>query len=159
MIRIERPAVQANVGAISTRLDKLLTGVVTALAQALKRAEPKFVDVASVRLNMIADLGRGYYAALQAEAAERMPEQLELPDPSPARRAILGVPHRGSTAGSHGSYHPSSERRSGRINVTERMSSTRSWRRAAQHVVTYNFDAPFAIAEWVLPKFRRHTRK
>jgi len=45
---------------------------VAPLAQALKRAEPEFVDIATVRLDVIAGC-RSDDAALQAELAERMP--------------------------------------------------------------------------------------
>jgi hypothetical protein len=67
---------------------------VAPLAQALKRAEPEFLDIATVRLDVIADGGRSDDAALQAELAERMREQLLLPNPGPARGAVPSVPLR-----------------------------------------------------------------
>ena len=107
--RVQRPPIQPDIGTETVLLHEPFRRIVTALAQAMKRAEPKFVDVASVRLNMIADLDRGYDAALQAILTKRIFEQLLPPDPCPARQAIPGVPLGGSTAGSHGSSHPSSE--------------------------------------------------
>jgi hypothetical protein len=74
---------------------------VAPLAQALKRAEPEFVDIATVRLDVIADGGRSDDAALQAELAERMREQLLLPNPGPARGAVPSVPLRRLTATFH----------------------------------------------------------
>src|SRR5262245_60118939 len=56
MARVQRPAIQANIGAETARLDEPLRGVVATLAQALKRAEPEFVDVAAMCLDVITDL-------------------------------------------------------------------------------------------------------
>jgi hypothetical protein len=53
-------------------LDEPLRGVVTLLAQALKRTEPEFLNVAMVRLDLIADCRRRDDGALQAIPAERM---------------------------------------------------------------------------------------
>lgn len=74
MIRIEWPAVEADVGAEAARLDEPLRGVVARLAQTLKRTEPEFVDVAAMRFDVIADFRRRDNAALQAEGAQRMLE-------------------------------------------------------------------------------------
>ena len=89
MARVERQSVKANIRTIATCLDEALRAVMTLLAQALKRAEPELVDVPFVRLNVIADRCRRDDAALQAILAERVCEQLVLPDPGPAS---LGVP-------------------------------------------------------------------
>jgi predicted metal-dependent HD superfamily phosphohydrolase len=83
MIRVERPAVEANVRAEPARLDEPLRGVVAMLAQTYERTEPEFVDVAAMRFDVIADCRRLDDAALQAEFAQRMLAQLVLPDPRP----------------------------------------------------------------------------
>jgi len=56
MARVQRPAIQANIGAETVRLNEPLRGVVAALAQALERTEPEFVDVAVMRPGVIAFL-------------------------------------------------------------------------------------------------------
>jgi hypothetical protein len=105
MIGVQRPAVQSNVSAKPARLDKPFRRIVTPLAQALKRTEPEFVDVAVVRFDVITDFCRRDDAALQAEFAERMREQLLFLDPGPAICGVPPVPLRGSTANAHGSNH------------------------------------------------------
>ena len=55
MKRVERPAVEPNIGAKAAQLDKPLRRVVTMFAEAHERAEPEFVDVTVVRLNMVTD--------------------------------------------------------------------------------------------------------
>jgi hypothetical protein len=72
MARVERPAVQANVGAEAARLDEPLRGVVATLAQAHERAEPELVDVAMMRFDVIADCRRRDDGALEAVRAHRM---------------------------------------------------------------------------------------
>jgi hypothetical protein len=57
-------------------------------------AVPEFIDIAAMGLDMVADLGGGYDAALQAITAEWLLEQLVAPDPRPAPRAVPGVPLR-----------------------------------------------------------------
>jgi hypothetical protein len=64
MARVERPAIEAHIGAKAASLDKPLRGVVATFAEAHERTEPEFVDVAVVRLNMVADCCRLDYAAL-----------------------------------------------------------------------------------------------
>ncbi len=54
MIGVQWPPVQSNIGPEAARLDKSFRRIVAPLAQALKRIEPEFVDVAMVRLDMIA---------------------------------------------------------------------------------------------------------
>jgi hypothetical protein len=76
------------------QFDESLRGVVTFLAKGLKGAEPEFVDVAMVRLDVIADFRRRDHAALQTILTKRMLEQLVLPDPGPAPGAVPSVPLR-----------------------------------------------------------------
>jgi hypothetical protein len=99
--RVQRPTIESDIRTKTARLDEPLRAVVTVLAQAHERAEPEFIYVASVRLNMVADLGRGYDAALQAEAAKRMREQLLPPDPRPASRGVPLVPSRRLATNTH----------------------------------------------------------
>ena len=94
MARIQRPAIQADIRPETAQLDEPLRAVVTRLAERLERAEPKFVDVASMRLNVITDFRRGYDAALEAKLTKRMLEQLVLPDPGPALGAVPSIPSR-----------------------------------------------------------------
>jgi hypothetical protein len=58
MARVERPAIEAHARAKPADLDKPLRGVVATFAEAYERAEPEFVDVAVVRLNVVADCRR-----------------------------------------------------------------------------------------------------
>ena len=55
VIRVERPAVEPDVGAVAAPLDKALRAIVTMLAERLERTEPELVDIAMVRLDMVAD--------------------------------------------------------------------------------------------------------
>ena len=72
MIGIKRPPVQADVRAKPARLDKPLRGIVATLAKAHERTEPEFIDVAVMRLDVIADCRRLDDAALKAEFAQRV---------------------------------------------------------------------------------------
>ena len=56
--RVQRPSIQADIGAEPVQLDKSLRGVVTFLAKRLEGAEPEFVDIAPMRLDVITDLRR-----------------------------------------------------------------------------------------------------
>jgi hypothetical protein len=85
MARVERPAIEAHIGAKPTHLDKPLPRVVATFAEAHERAEPKFVDVAVVRLNVIADCRRLDDAPLKAERAQRMFKKLVPSNPSPTQ--------------------------------------------------------------------------
>ena len=58
MARVERPAIEANIRAKAADLDKSLRGVVATFAEAHERAEPELVDVAVMRLNVVADCRR-----------------------------------------------------------------------------------------------------
>ena len=65
MARVLWPAINANVGSKSVLLDEPFCGVMAPLAQTLKRAEPKFVHVAMMRLDVIAGCRRLDDAALR----------------------------------------------------------------------------------------------
>jgi hypothetical protein len=69
MVRVERPSIRANIGPEPTQLEKSLRAVVTPFAERLERTEPEFVDVAAMRLDMVADLRRRNDAALETECA------------------------------------------------------------------------------------------
>jgi hypothetical protein len=84
MTRVQRPPIKADIGAETARLDEPLRRVVTWLAERLERAEPEFVDVAAMWLDVIADGRRRDDAALEAERTQRMLEQLVPSNPSPA---------------------------------------------------------------------------
>jgi hypothetical protein len=58
MARVERPAIETHIRAKPMDLDKPLGGVVATFAEAHERAKPEFVDVAVVRLNVVADCSR-----------------------------------------------------------------------------------------------------
>jgi hypothetical protein len=58
MARVERPAIETHIRAKPAGLDKPLRGVVATFAEAHEWAEPEFVDVAVVRLNVVADCRR-----------------------------------------------------------------------------------------------------
>ena len=90
--RVQRPAIKADIRPKTTQLDEALRAVVTRFAERLERTEPELIDVAVVRFDVIADCRRGYNAALEAKLTKRMLQQLVLPDPSPAPRAVPSVP-------------------------------------------------------------------
>jgi hypothetical protein len=48
MARVQRPAIQADIGTETACLDEALRTVMTSLAERLKRAEPEFVDIAVI---------------------------------------------------------------------------------------------------------------
>ena len=79
MIGIKRPPVQADVRAKPARLDKPLRGIVATLAKAHERTEPEFIDVAVMRLDVIADCRWRDDGALQAILTKRVFAQLVLP--------------------------------------------------------------------------------
>jgi len=86
MPRIQRPSIRPHLRPIPTNLDQPLRRVVAALAQAYERAKPEFVDVAVMRLRVIANRRRLDDTALEAKLAKRVREQLMSSDPSPTRR-------------------------------------------------------------------------
>src|SRR5262249_60737535 len=58
MFRIERQAIEPKIGTETVQLDEPLCRIVTGLAKRLEGAEPEFVYVAVVRLDVIADRRR-----------------------------------------------------------------------------------------------------
>jgi hypothetical protein len=98
MARVQRPPIQADIGAETVELDEPFRGVVATLAQAHKRAEPELVDVAMMWLDVIADGRQRDDAAPKAIFTKRVFEQLVLPDPGPASRGVPLVPFRRLTA-------------------------------------------------------------
>ena len=70
-------------------------------AEAHEWAKPEFVDIAAMRLNVIADCRRLSYAPLKAEHAQRVFAQLMPPDLRPAISGVPLVPLRWSAAGAH----------------------------------------------------------
>jgi hypothetical protein len=101
MAGIQRPAIRADIGAKTARLDKPLRGVVATFAEAHEWAEPEFVDIAAMRLNVVADCRRLGYASFKAEHAQRVFAQLMPPDLRPAISGVPLVPLRRSAAGAH----------------------------------------------------------
>jgi hypothetical protein len=93
MTRVQRPPIKADIGAETARLDEPLRRVVTWLAERLERAEPEFVDVAAMWLDVIADGRRRDDAALEAERTQRMLEQLVPSEPSEYHSShFVGLP-------------------------------------------------------------------
>jgi hypothetical protein len=101
MARVQRPPIEANIGAETARLDVPLRTIVAVLAQALKRAKPKLVNVAVMWLDVIADCRRLDDAALRAILTKRVFEQLVLPDPGPTSRGVPLVPLRRLATSAH----------------------------------------------------------
>ena len=94
MIRVERPSIKTDIGAETVSLDEPLRGVVAALAETLERTKPESVDVAVMRLDVIADFRRRDDTALQTKRAQRVFVQLVPPDSSPASRGVPFIPIR-----------------------------------------------------------------
>jgi hypothetical protein len=101
MARVQRPAIQADIGAEAVQLNQPLGGVVAALAERLKRAKPEFVDVAVMRLDVVANFRCRDDTALETERAQRVFAQLVPPDPRPASRGVPFIPIRRSAAGAY----------------------------------------------------------
>jgi hypothetical protein len=101
MARIQRPPIEANIGAETARLDVPLRTIVAVLAQALKRAKPKPVNVATTWFDMIADCCGRDDGALRAILTKRVFEQLVLPDPGPASRGVPFIPLRRLATSAH----------------------------------------------------------
>ena len=72
MIRVERQTIQSDIGAKTARLDESLGAVMTSLAERLEWTEPEFVDIATTRLDMVADRRWPDDAALQAILTKRV---------------------------------------------------------------------------------------
>jgi hypothetical protein len=85
MARVERPAIEAHIRAKPADLDKPLRRVVTTFTEAHERAEPEFVDVAVMPLNVVAGCRWLDDAPFQAERAQRMFNKLVPSNPSPTR--------------------------------------------------------------------------
>jgi hypothetical protein len=64
MARVQRPPIKADVRPETVQLDEPLRAVVTGLAERLERAEPEFIDVAAMWLDVIANCRRRDDAAL-----------------------------------------------------------------------------------------------
>jgi hypothetical protein len=101
MARVQRPPIEANIRAETARLNEPLRTIVAVLAQALKRAKPKLVNVAVMRFDVIANCRRLDDAALRAILAQRVFEQLVLPNPGPASRGVPLIPLRRSATSAH----------------------------------------------------------
>src|SRR5262245_34762541 len=101
MARVDRQRVKDNIRTEAPRLAEPLRGVVAMLAQAHEWPEPKLVDVAMMRLDVIADFCGRDDAALQTILAKRVFEQLVLPDPGPASRGVPLVPLRRLATNAH----------------------------------------------------------
>jgi hypothetical protein len=87
MIRIDWPTIIANVSAEALAIDLLLAFAVMSFAKRLKRIEVKFIDVVSVRCDVVCDLREGYLAFPQTHGAQRIGLELVPCTPSPT----LGV--------------------------------------------------------------------
>src|SRR5215472_14729058 len=85
MARVQRPPIEANIGAETARLNEPLRRDVASLAQALERTQPEFVDVAVMWLDVIADFCRRDDAAFEAERAQGVFTQRVASDSSPER--------------------------------------------------------------------------
>src|SRR5262249_9795862 len=92
MIRVEGPPINGNIGTKPARLHKPLRTVVTSLAERLERAEPEFIDVAVMWLDVVADFRRRGETALETESTQRTFAQLVPSDPSQASRGVPVVP-------------------------------------------------------------------
>jgi hypothetical protein len=101
VIRVERPTIEPDIRAETARLDEPLGAVVTRFAERLEWTEPELIDIAPVRLDVVANRRWLDDAALQAILTKRVFEQLVLPDPSPASRGVPLIPLRRLTANAH----------------------------------------------------------
>ena len=113
MARVQRPAIQADIGAETACLHEPLRTVVTPLAERLERAEPELVDVAVMWLNVIADFRCRDDTALETERTQRVFAKLVSADPSPPSHGVPLVPLRRLASDAHISrYHPPAKVRS-----------------------------------------------
>jgi hypothetical protein len=124
MARVHRPPINTDILAEAMQFDEPLRAVMTLLTQALKRTKPELIDVAMMRLDVIADRRRGDGATLQAIFAKRMLEQLVLPDPGPASRGVPLVPLRWLAANARSSTHQDD------VNAAQKITRVRSQYRA-----------------------------
>jgi hypothetical protein len=58
VIRVERPTIEPDTRAETARLDEPLRAVVTRFAERLEWTEPELIDIAVMRLDVIADRRR-----------------------------------------------------------------------------------------------------
>ena len=82
MARIGRPAVQTYVSPIAALLDHFLGAIVTRLTQRLQPPQPELVDIAVVRLNVVADRRRNDQTALGAASRAAWPLTAEAQQPA-----------------------------------------------------------------------------
>ena len=87
MPRIEREAIGTDVRKVAVPLKALLPAAVARDAQALQRVEPKFVDVAMMRLDVIGDASGGHPTFAQTPRTQRLDPELMSGHPFPT----LGV--------------------------------------------------------------------
>jgi hypothetical protein len=88
MIWVKWVAVEPDVAAVTIQLNLTLGAVVTAFAQRLQLAQPEFIEIAMVRLDMVDDGGQLDQAALRAEFAQRVFLQLVAAEATPARAGV-----------------------------------------------------------------------
>ena len=110
MARIQRPSIPTYIRAKPMNLGEALAGIVATLAEAHKRAEPEFVDIAAMRLDVITYCRRLDDATLEAEHAQRVSEQLMPSKPGPATRRVPLIPFCRSAAHTHLAHHSSIKR-------------------------------------------------
>jgi hypothetical protein len=99
--RVQRPTIEPDIRAETARLDEPLGAVVTRFAERLEWTEPELIDIAPVRLDVVANRRWLDDAALQAKLTKRMFEQLVPPDSRPASRGVPLIPLRRLTANAH----------------------------------------------------------
>jgi hypothetical protein len=88
MPRIERQTIHSHGPIVTESFQVFLSGVVTALAQALQFPEPELVNVAAPRLNVVRYASGSHPAFAQADCAERLDPELVLCQPSPTFSSI-----------------------------------------------------------------------
>jgi hypothetical protein len=64
MLWVERPTIESDIRTKTARLDEPLRAVMTPLAERLEWTEPEFVDIATMRLDVITDRRRRDNASL-----------------------------------------------------------------------------------------------
>jgi hypothetical protein len=72
MVRINRPAIRADVEQIAARFDLFFRAVMTMLAQRLKGAGEEKCTIAMVGRDVVSDSGRHRKTLLQAKFAQRV---------------------------------------------------------------------------------------
>ena len=93
---------QGRCTAKSAKLDEALRRSMALLTERLERPEEKLIDVAAMRLDVVADGRRGRLPAGEAEGAQRVVLELQFADTLPARRCVPAIRRDGAAAdGSH----------------------------------------------------------